>query len=153
MSSVFDYLCDVDIMHILYQRFTNTGCQVAAATKFCTVATNIYGSSVWNLLHVDLLASRILKNLLHFLKICALMFFIPTCFGCTILPVGLPRRFSHTKMPNEIQNVHSRYRPIMSHKSCTHQVIPRCHNKTGTLYTVLTLRLSRRCYGPHTDSE
>ena len=110
MSFVFDYLCDVEITHILYQVFTNTGSQVAVATKFCALAPNTYGSSIWDLLHVDLLASRILRNLLHFSKICAALFFIPTCFGCTILRIGMPRRFSHTKMPNEIQNVHCTYR-------------------------------------------
>ena len=55
--------------------------------------------------------ARILRNLLHFSKICALLFFIATCFGYTMLPFGLPRRFSHTKMLNEIQNVHCTYRP------------------------------------------
>jgi hypothetical protein len=39
------------------------------ATKFVTVAPNICGPSVWNLLHVTLLAPRILKWLLHFWKI------------------------------------------------------------------------------------
>jgi len=31
------------------QRYANTGHQVARATKFCSVAPNIFGSSVWNL--------------------------------------------------------------------------------------------------------
>lgn len=127
MSFVFDYLCDVEITHILYQSLTNTGSQVAVATEFCALVRNTYGSSVWDPLHVDPLASRILRNLLHFSKICVLLFFIPTCFGCQILPIGLPRRFSHTKMPNEIQNVHCTWRPStasLSRKSCTHQAIP-----------------------------
>jgi hypothetical protein len=38
---------------------TNPGCQFARATKFYTVATNICGSSVWNLLYVTHLAPRI----------------------------------------------------------------------------------------------
>jgi hypothetical protein len=42
---------------------TNPGCQVARATKFCTVApdTCICGSSVWNVLHVTHLAPRTLR--------------------------------------------------------------------------------------------
>jgi hypothetical protein len=35
--------------------------QVAVATKFCTAAPDICGSSIWNLLHVILLAPRILR--------------------------------------------------------------------------------------------
>jgi hypothetical protein len=41
---------------------------VGQTTKFCTVASNIFGSSTRNLLHVNLLASRILKWLLDFGK-------------------------------------------------------------------------------------
>jgi hypothetical protein len=106
ISFVFDYLCDVEIMHILYHGFTNTGCQIEVTTKFCTVAPNIYVSSARNLFLVNLLAARILRNIPHFSKICALLFFTSTRFGCTMLPIGLPRRFNHKKMPNEIQNVH-----------------------------------------------
>jgi hypothetical protein len=41
-------------------------------SKLCTPAPNICGSSVWNLLHVSLLAPETLKMLLDFLnKICA----------------------------------------------------------------------------------
>jgi hypothetical protein len=39
------------------------------ATKFCIVAPNIYGSSVWNLLHITRLERRHLSWLLHILKI------------------------------------------------------------------------------------
>jgi hypothetical protein len=56
------------------QGCTNPGRRVARATKFCMVATNICGSSVWNLLHFTLLASRILRWLLNFWKICALLY-------------------------------------------------------------------------------
>jgi len=45
--------------------------QVAVATKLCTVVPNICGPSVWNFLHVTLLASRILRQVLHFWKISA----------------------------------------------------------------------------------
>jgi len=40
------------------QGWTNHGCLVAMATKFCIMVSNIYGSSVWNLLHVTFLTSR-----------------------------------------------------------------------------------------------
>jgi len=48
-----------------YVEETNPGYQIA-------VAPNIWESSVWNLLHVTLLALRILRWLLDFGKICAL---------------------------------------------------------------------------------
>jgi hypothetical protein len=35
---------------------TNPGCQVTVVTKFCMVAPNICGSSVWNLVDIALLA-------------------------------------------------------------------------------------------------
>jgi len=47
--------------------------QVTVATGFCTMAPNISGFSVGNLLHVTLLAPRILRWLLDFWKICAPM--------------------------------------------------------------------------------
>jgi hypothetical protein len=53
-------------LHIL----VNKGAQ-PRTTEFCTVALNICGSSVWNLLRVTLMAARILKLLLNFWKICA----------------------------------------------------------------------------------
>ena len=50
----------------------NPGRQVVVLTKFCTVAShNICWSPVRNLLHVTLLASRILWCLLEFWRICA----------------------------------------------------------------------------------
>ena len=45
---------------------TPSGTQGTVASKFSTVATNISGSWVWNLLHVTVLVSRILKYLLEF---------------------------------------------------------------------------------------
>ena len=41
----------------------STGVPKARAPKFCTVAHNICVSSVWNLLYVTLLATRILRRL------------------------------------------------------------------------------------------
>ena len=55
----------------LRQGCTNTGHQVAVATKFYTVVPHICGSSVWNLLHVTLLTPRSLRGFLNFWKICA----------------------------------------------------------------------------------
>ena len=52
----------------LYAGVHNPERQVAMATKFHTVAPNICGSSVRNLLHVTLLAPRSLRWLLHFFK-------------------------------------------------------------------------------------
>ena len=43
-------------------------CQVTVATEFCTVAPNMFGSSLRNMLHVMLLAPRILRWLLDFRK-------------------------------------------------------------------------------------
>jgi hypothetical protein len=40
--------------------------QIAQTTKLCTVASNICGSPVWNLLHVTLLVPRILMRLIDF---------------------------------------------------------------------------------------
>jgi hypothetical protein len=57
--------------HRLAPREHKSGCQVAVATKFCTLAPNIFGASGWNLLHVTHLASRILKWLRDFWEICS----------------------------------------------------------------------------------
>jgi hypothetical protein len=43
------------------QGCTNLWRQAAMGTKFCTLALNICGSSVWNMLHVSLLTPRILR--------------------------------------------------------------------------------------------
>jgi hypothetical protein len=42
----------------------------ARQPELCTVALSVCGSSIWNLLHVTLLAHRILRWLLDFWKIC-----------------------------------------------------------------------------------
>jgi len=51
-------------------RTPNPGRQVARAMKFCTVAPNLCGAPVWNLLHVNFLALRILSWLLGLKKMC-----------------------------------------------------------------------------------
>jgi hypothetical protein len=55
--------------HYLDQGYTNPGLQVARATKFFAVAPNVCGSSVWMLLQVALLVSRILSLRVDFRKI------------------------------------------------------------------------------------
>jgi hypothetical protein len=42
----------------------------ARSPELCTVALSICRSSIWNLFHVTLLAHRILRWLLDFLKTC-----------------------------------------------------------------------------------
>ena len=51
------------------QMCANPGLQVARAPTFCTVTPNIFGPSVWNLLHVTLLATGILKWLVDFWEV------------------------------------------------------------------------------------
>ena len=53
------------------QRSTNLGGRVTASTKFCTVAPNICGCSVWCFFHITLPEHRILRWLLDFSQICA----------------------------------------------------------------------------------
>jgi hypothetical protein len=53
------------------QECINPGRQVVVATKFCTLTPNIFGSSVWNMLHVTILVPKILRWLLCIWKICA----------------------------------------------------------------------------------
>ena len=55
----------------LNQGCTNPNHQVVRMNKFCAVPPNVCGSSLWDLYHVTILASRILRWLLHFPKICA----------------------------------------------------------------------------------
>jgi len=66
----------VIVLHVAFLKDQTEGCknplgQVAVATKFCVVASNICGFSVWTLLHVTVLAPRILRWLLDFCKCCA----------------------------------------------------------------------------------
>jgi hypothetical protein len=53
------------------QRHANPRHQVTWVTKFCTVAPDIFGFSVWNLLHVTLLITVIVRWLLYFWAVCA----------------------------------------------------------------------------------
>ena len=52
------------------QEGTNTRRQVAVVTKFRAVAPNIWGFSLWNLIHIILLALRILRWPLNIWKLC-----------------------------------------------------------------------------------
>jgi len=58
------------------QRYTNPGHQIARATEFCSVAPNVLGPLEWNLLHVTLLALRVLRWLLDFWNICVPLAYI-----------------------------------------------------------------------------
>jgi len=49
------------------------GASFARTTRLFSVAPNIYESSVWNLLQLNLLGPRILKWLLYLRKICELL--------------------------------------------------------------------------------
>jgi len=63
------------LMSTLLKKGYNTpGRQVAVTSEFCTVASNVCGSSVWTLFHVTLLAAKFLKCLLGFWKICSPLF-------------------------------------------------------------------------------
>ena len=53
------------------QGCTNPYRKVAVASKVCTVAPNICGSSVWKLLYVTSLGLRIFRWLPGFWKLCA----------------------------------------------------------------------------------
>jgi len=55
----------------LIQGSANPGSQVARATKCCTMALTICGSSKWNLLHVTLLRPGIWIGSHILVKICA----------------------------------------------------------------------------------
>jgi hypothetical protein len=60
-----------------HRGWTNLGwSQVVRDTKFCIGAPNIRGSSAWNLFHVILPVSRILRWLLDFWKICGPLHFL-----------------------------------------------------------------------------
>ena len=54
----------------LKEERTNSGRQITRVTKYFTLLPIIFGSSVWNLLRVTLLAAGILKLFLDFWKIC-----------------------------------------------------------------------------------
>lgn len=64
---------------LLHQACTNPGRQIAWATKYCTVAPNIFGSSVWNSCHVTIPAPRILRWVLRFWK------FVHPCITITFV--------------------------------------------------------------------
>ena len=55
------------------QGCTNPRLQVTVANEVCTGVPQIFGFWVWNLLHVTVLAPRIVRWLLDFWKICAFL--------------------------------------------------------------------------------
>jgi hypothetical protein len=56
------------VKNVLKQGCINPGRQVVVATEFGTVARNVFGSSVGNLLYVTFLVPRILRWFLDFWK-------------------------------------------------------------------------------------
>jgi hypothetical protein len=56
------------VLSFIKRGFTIPGRQVNLAAKFCTMEPYIFGSSVWNLLHITILVHRILIRLLNFWK-------------------------------------------------------------------------------------
>ena len=63
----------------LARKWANPGRKVAVATEYCTVATNMCGSSVRTLFHITLLVPTILWWLANFLKIYAPLHQCPHC--------------------------------------------------------------------------
>jgi hypothetical protein len=77
MSNILQSSLDIRSLKMrpLSQGCTNPERQVAVATKFLTVAPNIWGSAVWNLLHVVLLTPRILRWLIVIWNLCAPLYY------------------------------------------------------------------------------
>ena len=63
------YVCVYIYIYIYIYGCINSRRLVAVATKFCTLAPNIYGSSIWNHLHVTILVSRIFMCFRFFFKL------------------------------------------------------------------------------------
>jgi hypothetical protein len=63
----------VTLTETLITRVHNRGRYFAVATEFCTLASNICGSSLWKFLYVALLVSRLVTSRLNFRKIYALI--------------------------------------------------------------------------------
>jgi hypothetical protein len=62
------------LLCVVAQWRINPRIQVVASTNFLTLVTRICGASVWNFLHVTILAPRISRWLPDFWKICAPLF-------------------------------------------------------------------------------
>jgi hypothetical protein len=56
---------------VIYNVTSTEGVQKSWVTKFCTAKPNVRGFSVWNLLHINRLVSRILRWLLDLGKFVA----------------------------------------------------------------------------------
>ena len=69
---------------------TNPGDHVTRATKFCTMAPNICGSSIRNLLHVTLVTLRILRQPPDFWKVCEPLPKRNHTCGCTVTTGFIP---------------------------------------------------------------
>lgn len=65
---------------ILKQGYTNLGCQVVVTVKFCTMASNILGSSVWDLMSPFWLLG-FWSGFLIFRKFCSLLLsYVSICY-------------------------------------------------------------------------
>jgi len=82
LYSVISYHCTQNCMRghcLCTSPFPTSGvhkalCQVAWETKYCNEEPNICGTSLWKMFHVNLLAApRILRLILDFWKICAIL--------------------------------------------------------------------------------
>jgi len=76
---------------IVTQEYTNFGRRVTRATKFCTVAPNVCGPSVWKLHSINCLTPKNFDVAPRFFKkLCtpALTFFLPWCSSLPSLPSG-----------------------------------------------------------------
>ena len=91
----------------LEQGCINSGRLIVMATTFCTVAPNIWGPSVWNLLHVTILAPRILRWLLDFWKTCKPLFF-------------KSNKYYNTRIYSVRMNTHLEFRSDMAVSRKTH---------------------------------
>ena len=70
-TSCLRWIFRVRYTNVLFtQGYTNPESQVAMATEFCTVGSNICRCPLRNLLHVTLLVPRILRWSLDFWEIC-----------------------------------------------------------------------------------
>jgi hypothetical protein len=66
-----DIIIVIIFLYWFLQRYTNSGCQIAVVTRFCTPASNVIRSSVCNMIHITVLAPRIQVWLLGCWDVCA----------------------------------------------------------------------------------
>lgn len=87
--------CALGVCH--YRDTERQGARSPWRVKSCTVAPDICGSSVWKLLHVVLLAPRILRCFLDIWKTCASQCYYISLHN--LLLCGLEKLTAHTLTP------------------------------------------------------